>query len=144
MKTYKVKSNLKYNGKHYKKGDTVELEAVEAEKLLSDKVVVMLDEDVSDDMPETPQPAVNKVNRKNGETAGEAEVEPGKETQVDPNDDEDKTGEPDKSEYRVLRGIEYPKGTVHKVGDVLMLTSEQAGLFAEGLIEPVGAEEDSL
>lgn len=140
---YKAKSNLKYNGKLYKKGDTVELDEMTAKQLLSDKVVVTMDEEVESDESEKPQPAVNKVERKNGETTGEAKVEPGQDTEVDKSDD-DEAGELETSQYRVLKGVEYPRGTVHKVGDVLNLTSEQAGLFAEGLVERVEGEEDGL
>lgn len=43
------------------------------------------------------------------------------------------------SDYKVLQGLEYPRGTVHEVGAILSLTSAQAKKFADGLIEKVEA-----
>ena len=55
-----------------------------------------------------------------------------------PYDDEDIDVKDDQvSKYKVLEGLEYPKGTPHKEGDILKLTEEQAGEFEEGLIELV-------
>ncbi len=42
-----------------------------------------------------------------------------------------------KLKYKVLKGVEYPKGTVHKVDSVLELTETQAEKFGEGIIEKV-------
>ena len=48
-----------------------------------------------------------------------------------------------RSLYKVLQGLEYPiegenqQGMIHKIDDILKLTVEQAGEFAEGLIERV-------
>ena len=42
-----------------------------------------------------------------------------------------------KVDYRVLSGLEFPRGTAHVVGAVIQLTEEEAAGFAEGLIEKV-------
>lgn len=42
-----------------------------------------------------------------------------------------------KLEYKVLKGLEFPRGTVHKVDEVLELTDEEASKFAKGLIKKV-------
>lgn len=44
-----------------------------------------------------------------------------------------------KEKYKVIKGVEYPKGTVRKVGDVLELEEKEATDFAPGLIEKVKA-----
>ncbi|MCP6719737.1 MAG: hypothetical protein KJI72_00205 [Patescibacteria group bacterium] len=50
-------------------------------------------------------------------------------------------GEVTKSQYKVLKELEYPEGTAHEEGAVLELTDEEAGKFAEGSIEKVEAGE---
>ena len=39
-----------------------------------------------------------------------------------------------KGKYKVLKGLEFPRGLVHEVGAILELTVDQAKGFAEGLI----------
>ena len=141
-KTYKVKSNLKHDGILYIRGKKIELEEDVATKLLNDNIIVEIDNDVEEDEKISPQPAVNNVTRKGEETDGEFEVEPGKVTKPQPGDEVDKEDEPEKSEYKILKGLEYPKGTVHNIDDVIELTDEQAGKFAEGLIEKTETKDD--
>jgi len=43
----------------------------------------------------------------------------------------------DKSEYTVIKGVEFPRGTVHEAGSVIELTEAAAASFADGLIEKV-------
>lgn len=45
-----------------------------------------------------------------------------------------------KADYKVLQGVEFPRGTAHEVGAVIQLTEEEAAGFAEGLIEKVVTE----
>lgn len=45
-----------------------------------------------------------------------------------------KVKDEDKIEYTVLESVEYPRWTVHKVGDKLLLTKEEGDTFAEWLI----------
>lgn len=40
-----------------------------------------------------------------------------------------------KNEYKVLKGVEFPKGTPHKEGDIIKLTDKEAESFVEGLIK---------
>ena len=139
---YKVKSNLKHNGELYSKGQEVDLKDNEAEQLLSDNVVVKIGDSVENEARETTQPGVNKVNRENESIDGKAKVEKGEGAKS-----EDKQNEEDKKKvgkYKVLKGLEFPKGKVHKVGDVIELTGEQVGKFQEGLIEEVEDEEENL
>lgn len=42
-----------------------------------------------------------------------------------------------KMPFKVLKDVEYPRGTVHKKNAVLQLNEKQAGGFAKGLIEKV-------
>jgi len=42
-----------------------------------------------------------------------------------------------RAEYKVLTGVEYPRGTAHEAGKILSLTDQEAGEFAPGLIEKV-------
>ena len=137
---YKVKSNLKKDGKLYVKGDEVDLDKNDALQLLSDNVVVAIDKEIEENDKESIQPPVNKVSRKNDETTGETKVEPGKIEKPQPGD-EVKNNEPEKTIYQVLKGLEYPKGTVYKVDDLIELTDKQAGKFKKGLIEKA---EDNL
>ena len=140
-KTYNVKSNLKHDGILYIRGKKIELEEDVATKLLNDNIIVEIDNDVEEDEKISPQPAVNNVTRKGEETDGEVEVEPGKVTKPQPGD-EVKDDTPEKSEYKILKGLEYPKGTVHNIDDVVELTDEQASKFKKGLIEKIEAKED--
>lgn len=39
--------------------------------------------------------------------------------------------------YKVLQGVEFPRGTAHEAGAVLQLTADEAATFAPGLIEKV-------
>ena len=39
--------------------------------------------------------------------------------------------------YKVLQGIEFPRGKVHEKDSILKLTNKEAEGFAEGLIEKV-------
>ena len=137
---YKVKSNLKKDGKLYVKGDEVDLDKNDALQLLSDNVVVAIDKEIEENGKESIQPPVNKVSRKDDETTGETKVEPGKIEKPQPGD-EVKNNEPEKTIYQVLKGLEYPKGTVHKVDDLIELTDKQASKFKKGLIEKA---EDNL
>ena len=137
---YKVKSNLKKDGTLYVKGDEVDLDKNDALQLLSDNVVVAIDKEIEENDKESIQPPVNKVSRKNDETTGETKVEPGKIEKPQPGD-EVKNNEPEKTIYQVLKGLEYPKGTVYKVDDLIELTDKQAGKFKKGLIEKA---EDNL
>ena len=145
-KTYKVKSNLKHDGNLYTRGKKVELDEEVATQLLNDQVIVEIENDIEEEEKISPQPAVNNVTRKGEETDGEVEVEPGKVTKPQPGDEVDKEDEPEKSEYKILKGLEYPKGTVHNIDDVIELTDEQASKFADGLIEKIeeNADEDNL
>jgi len=43
----------------------------------------------------------------------------------------------DKSEYTVIKGVEFPRGTAHDAGSVIELTEAAAASFADGLIEKV-------
>ena len=138
---YKVKSNLKKDGTLYVKGDEVDLDKNDALQLLSDNVVVAIDKEIEENDKESIQPPVNKVSRKDDETTGETKVEQGKIEKPQPGD-EVKNNEPEKTIYQVLKGLEYPKGKVHKVGDVIELTGEQVGKFSEGLIEEVEEDEN--
>ena len=141
-KFYKAKSNLKHDGNLYTKGKKVELDEEVAEKLLNDKVIVEIENDIEEEEKTSPQPAVNNVTRKGEETDGEVEVEPGKVTKPQPGDEVDKDDTPEKSEYKILKGLEYPKGTVHNIDDVIELTDEQASKFKEGLIEKTETKDD--
>jgi len=140
-KTYKVKSNLKHDGNLYTRGKKVELDEEVAMQLLNDQVIVEIENDIEEEEKISPQPAVNNVNRKGEETDGEAKVEPGKVTKPQPGD-EVKDDTPKKSEYKVLKGLEYPRGTVHNIDDVIELTDEQASKFSEGLIEEIEKEDN--
>lgn len=42
-----------------------------------------------------------------------------------------------KSDYKVLKDLEYPKGTVHKTDSILSLTDKEASKFSAELIEKV-------
>jgi len=42
-----------------------------------------------------------------------------------------------RAEYKVLTGVEYPRGTAHEAVKILSLTDQEAGEFAPGLIEKV-------
>ena len=141
MNTYKVKSNIKHDGKSYVKGDKISLADEQAELLLKDGIIVNLKTDIEDEE-EVVQPAVNEVSREKNETTGEATVKPGEEIKPDP--EEDETPEVVKAQYKVLKGLEYPKGTVHKIDDVLELSDEEATKFGEGLIEKVENADDEL
>lgn len=48
----------------------------------------------------------------------------------------------EKSEYKVLRGVEFPRGTVHKEESIIELTDAAAESFAEGIIEKVEVATD--
>ena len=48
-----------------------------------------------------------------------------------------KEKEAEELKYEVLKPIEYPRGTAHKVGAVLELTEQEAGKFKTGLIKKV-------
>lgn len=149
MKTYKVKSNLKHNKVDYKRGDKIELNETDAAPLLSAGVVV--DTEVSEDDDAevaTPQPPVNEVKRENDDVEGRVSVEPGRVEKPQPgeetNDEEESTEtdetEVTKSQYKVVSGVEFPRGTAHEAGTVLELTDEEAAGFAEGLIVKVDEE----
>ena len=140
-KTYKVKSNLKHDGNLYTRGKKVELDEEVATQLLNDQVIVEIENDIEEEEKTSPQPAVNNVTRKGEETDGKVEVEPGKVTKPQPGD-EVKNDTPEKSEYKILKGLEYPRGTVHNIDDVIELTDEQASKFAEGLIEKTETKDD--
>ena len=139
MSDYKVKSNLRHNGKDFKKGDVIDLDEATAEALLNDNIIVDVNaEDVEDEEIETPQPPVNEVKREGDQVDGEVKVEPGTVEKPQPGDNQDnENNEPVKSQYKVLQGLEYPQGTVHEVDAVLELTDEEASNFAEGLIAKV-------
>ena len=141
MNTYKVKSNIKHDGKPYVKGDTITLDDEQAKLLLKDGIIVSLKTDIEDEE-EVVQPAVNEVSRDKNETTGEATVAPGEEIKADP--EKDATPEVVKAQYKVLKGLEYPRGTVHKVDDVLELSDEEATKFGDGLIEKVENAGDEL
>lgn len=148
MSNYKVKSNLKYNGKQYAKGDTVDIDGNEADISLRDGIIVDLNATDDDDEDEVIQPPVNNVKREGDDVDGDKTIEAGKVEKPQPgdgqNDDDEANKDNDdapKSQYKVLQELEYPKGTVHKVDAVLELTDEEAGKFGEGLIEKV---EDNL
>lgn len=87
MKKFKVKSNLKHDGKFYKKNDLVALEEETAKRLIKDGIVVGLKEEIEDDESEAPQPAVNTVKREGGEVSGEQTVEEGKVEGPQPGDE---------------------------------------------------------
>lgn len=139
MSNYKVQSNLKHNGKLYAKGETVNLNEDEAKVLLKDSIIVSLGEETVEEEISV-QPAVNKVTHENNEANGEATVEAGAETDVLPEDEKEQTEV--KTKYKVLKGVEFPRGTVHKVGEVIELTEEQSAKFTDGLIERL--PEDNL
>lgn len=86
MNEYKVKSNLKYNGQLYKKGDLVKLNEDIANQLVRDNVLAHM-EDMEDMERESAQPAVNNVKRKGENVDGEMKVEPGKVEKPQPGDD---------------------------------------------------------
>jgi hypothetical protein len=96
MTEYKVKSQIKHDGEVFEKGATIKLNQAEAQTLLDDGIIVDLKDDVEETEPETPQPAVNVVKRKNakggtkgaGTTDAEQVVEPGKIETPQPGDDE--------------------------------------------------------
>lgn len=135
MSTYKVKSNLQHDGKAYKKGDDVELDEAQAKQLLQDNVVVdPNDKDDEGDENASPQPSVNNVKREGDDVDGEAKVEPGAENETT---GDDKEGTDEKLQFKVLQGLEFPKGTPHEVDAILELTQVEADGFAEGLIELV-------
>lgn len=94
---YKVKSNLKRDGKLYVKGDEVDLKKEEAMQLLDDNVIAETEEELEDEERESPQPAVNKVEREGGEAGGEIKVEEGKIEKPQPgeNNDDNDDGEDD-------------------------------------------------
>lgn len=146
MSVYKVKSNLNHNGRGYKKGDEVELNDEAAAQLIKDGIVANPKEkDDEDDKKET-QPSVNNVSREGGDVDGEAKVEAGAKNEPtkdddDEDDEEENKNDAPKSEYKVLKELEYPQGTVHEVDEVLALTEVEAGKFDEGLLEKV---EDNL
>ena len=106
--------------------------------LLDDGIIVNGDVGTEDDS-QSPQPPVNKVTRENDETDGEVKVEAGKEDKPQPGDENNQDDET--SLYRVLKGLEYPKGEVHEVDDLLELTPEEVEKFGDGMIEEV---EDNL
>lgn len=91
MSTYKVKSNLKHDGKDYKRGDKIELNDEVATPLVRDGVLVsqQADEDEDLDTPEAPQPAVNEVSREDDDVEGDINVEPGTVEGPQPGDDLD-------------------------------------------------------
>lgn len=135
MSTYKVKSNLKHDGKKYKKGDEVELNEEQAKQLLKDGVVV--DPKAKEDEEgkrKNPQPPVNNVKREGDNVKGKQKVEPGAENQ---STEDDKENADEKSKFTVLQNLEFPKGTTQDVGAVIELTQVEADGFAEGLIELV-------
>lgn len=138
MTKYKVKSNLKHDGRDYKKNDFVVLNKEQADQLLKDKVVVRTNEAIKEDERESPQPAVNNVKHAGDNKDGEIKIEPGKIEQPKIGEDDD---EPVKSKFKVLKALEYPRGTAHKVDSIIELTDEEVGKFAKGLIEEV---EDNL
>ena len=72
MRKYKVNSNLSHDRTSYKKGDTVLLKEDQAKTLLRDGVVVETDQDVEVEDNKNVQPAVNNVERKDGDVNGEA------------------------------------------------------------------------
>lgn len=55
---------------------------------------------------------------------------------------EEGAGEAGKGQYKVLKGVEFPKGTPHEEGTVLELSDEEASGFAEGLIEKIESTDD--
>ena len=67
----------------------------------------------------------------------------GKKTEVIEDEDQ-KNNKPVKSKYKVLKGLEYPRGKVHEKDAVLELTDEEAKGFANGLIEEVEEDGDNL
>ena len=145
MKTYITKSNLKHDGTNYPKGSEVSLEDAVATKLLADGII--RDPQASSNEDEeaetvTPQPPVNEVNRKDGDASNQAEVTPGKVESPQPGDEDDNDNAV-KAQYKVLSGLEFPRGTVHEVVAMLELTEVEAGNFAEGLLEKV-VDEDNL
>ena len=89
MSTYKVKSNLKHDGRDYSKGDEVELKEAEAEVLLKDGIVVDLNASTDEDDDENIQPPVNNVKREGDNVGGEKTVEQGKVDQPQPGDNTD-------------------------------------------------------
>ena len=137
---YKVNSNLKHDNTNYSKGDIVEMSKEQAESLLKDGVLKNTNDTSEDEERTTPQAPVNVVNRKGGDIDGEAKVEPGKVEKPQPGDETKDEGEDEgvtKLSYKVLKNVEYPRGTVHKVGAILELTAEEVDKFAEGLIEKI-------
>jgi hypothetical protein len=135
---YKVKSNLKHNKKHYVKGDEIELDDQTAKQLLSDNIIANIGDNTEEEEKETPQPAVNEVNRKDGDTEGEATVSPG--TPDKPEEDGTTTDEAPKAKYKVTKKFERPRGTILEVDTIIELTEEEAGDIKSKFIELV--EED--
>lgn len=141
MSTYKVKSNLKHDGKEFAKGDTIELEGEQAKQLLQDGIIVDPNAEggEGEGEAESPQPPVNTADREGENVEGEREIKPGTTEPPQPGEGQD---EAPKSQYKVLQGLEHPKGTAHEVDAILELTDEEASEFAEGLIEKVEAEDN--
>jgi len=156
MSIFKVKSNIKHNGREYLKGQEIELEENIAETLLSDGIITDPSENIENEEQETPQPPVNNVTRDGDNVEGGTTIEPGKVEKPQPGDnldnednapEEKKEGmlnkffggnkDETKSAFKVLEGVEYPAGTAHEIGAVIELTEKEASEFAEGLIEKV-------
>jgi hypothetical protein len=89
MSNYKVKSNLKHDGKEFKKGDTIDLDEATATQLLNDNIISDPNANIEDEEPETPQPPVNEVKREDDDVEGERVVAPGKVEKPQPGDGED-------------------------------------------------------
>ena len=51
--------------------------------------------------------------------------------------------EGEKSDYKVLSGVDFPRNVPHAEGDIIQLTEEEAAGFVAGLIEKVEATEES-
>ena len=85
--TYKVKSNIKHDGKNYAKGELIVLSEELAKPLLTDGIIVESTETIEEE--EVPvQPAVNEVSHDGDEVEGKVEVKEGVETEVLPEEEE--------------------------------------------------------
>jgi hypothetical protein len=167
-KTFYATGNLKHNGERYATGDVVKgLSAEEAERLEKDGAV-STDESVTEPEGDAPREQSaeekaaarkakgqdtqeNKDDSRGPEVGGEANDSG--ETSVDEGVGDSETGSSDESndsgdeivkeQFKVLQGVEFPKGTPHEEGAVLVLSAEEAATFVEGLIEKIESADDA-
>ncbi len=168
-KTYYATGNIKHDDVKYAKGDEIlDLSEKQAESLLSSGAISTekIEDEVSEgeDLIQSPEEKA-KARKDKGQESQESkdksrdlkvggEAQDSGEPSVDSDEgnggssDENDSSQEDsttdsevKSKYKVLRGLEYPRGTVHEVDAELELTEDEANGFAVGSIEKVEQKE---